>query len=152
MVTFSHQHLILQCASTFRVARCGLDSRTCGDADHLGVDGAVLLSVAFHIDFHHKGVVALGQCDCLAKGHGYFCSCSSLTKFCLTLPYAHLTDISLCALQVEIDTTHGDCIEVTLGLYVHVEQFLVGSTDRSIGCTGLSSLNGSNGHVLGLIL
>ncbi len=90
MVTFSHQHLILQSAGTFRIAICSFDRRTCGDAGHFGIDGAVLLSVAVHIDLHHKGVIALGQCDCLAKSHGYFCSCSSLTKFCLTLPYADI--------------------------------------------------------------
>ena len=90
MVTFSHQHLILQCASTFRIAICGFDSRPSGDADHFGIDGAVLLSVAVHINLHHKGVIALSKCDGFVEGHGYFCSGSSLTKFCLTLPYADI--------------------------------------------------------------
>ena len=149
VVALGHEHLVLQRTSAFGVASSGSYAiATHGNTEQCGIDGGVLFSIGIDVGFHREEVVALSQLNSLGKVDCHLSSGSGLAQFGAVLPYADFGQVSFSTLQVQLHAAHCQGIQVALGLHVHGEQFLIGSTDGDIGCAGLCSLYSSNLHVL----
>ena len=153
VVAGSHQNHVLQRARSFGVACCGCHVTAADDnGGHHGVNRLVFRGALADVSLDGEQVVALSQRQCFAEVDCHVGKSGALAQLCLTLPNGNLGDVCLCAFQVEFHGTHRQRILVALSLDVDIEQFLVGSPDRSVGSRCLSGFDGLHLHGLYLIL